>query len=326
MRLHLLIPVVAVLLSCGGGEEAVSSSAMAGGTLADEANREPVITSMTILPQAPGAGRSLSVSLKAYDPEGARALLEDAGYPDGVTVDLFTQEARAEPALAQSLAETAAAGGFTINLNILPSAQYWDIWTEVDLGITIWAHRPLGTMVPALAYTADDEGNPGAWNETRWVDDEFVDLLREAERTLDVEARREIMCQLEQIQMERGQASTYFGHLSCDLMQWMSDSSKQLNLHINIESVEAADPNVTPIESGIQERRVRAAQRDRRIVGESVNGHSVRPDDHVHAVEFKISLDGQCKDTGLAGQKPKFVGCELDDSTQRRSTCKPHHQ
>ncbi|MEJ2149775.1 MAG: hypothetical protein P8Z40_09855, partial [Chloroflexota bacterium] len=41
-----------------------------------------------------------------------------------------------------ALAETAAAGGFTINLNILPSAQYWDIWTEVDLGITIWAHRP----------------------------------------------------------------------------------------------------------------------------------------------------------------------------------------
>jgi peptide/nickel transport system substrate-binding protein len=145
-----------------------------------------------------------------YDPEGARALLEDAGYPDGVTVDLFTQEARAEPALAQSLAETAAAGGFTINLNILPSAQYWDIWTEVDLGITIWAHRPLGTMVPALAYTADEDGNPGAWNETRWVDDEFVSLLREAERTLDVEARREIMCQLEQVQMERGPVGIAF--------------------------------------------------------------------------------------------------------------------
>ncbi len=145
-----------------------------------------------------------------YDPEGARALLEDAGYTDGITVDLFTQEARAEPALAQSLAETAAAGGFTINLNILPSAQYWDIWTEVDLGITIWAHRPLGTMVPALAYTADEDGNPGAWNETRWVDEEFVSLLREAERTLDVEARRAIMCDLEQVQMDRGPVGIAF--------------------------------------------------------------------------------------------------------------------
>ncbi len=148
--------------------------------------------------------------IPAYDPEGAKALLAEAGYEDGLTVDLFTQEARAEPAMAQSLKETAAAGGFTINLNILPSAQYWDMWTEVDLGITIWAHRPLGTMVPALAYTADEEGNPAAWNETRWVDEEFAELLREAERTLDVEARREIFCQMEDIQQERGSAGIAF--------------------------------------------------------------------------------------------------------------------
>jgi peptide/nickel transport system substrate-binding protein len=145
-----------------------------------------------------------------YDPEGAKKLLAEAGYPDGLEVDLFTQEARAEPALAQSLKETAAAGGFNINLNILPSASYWDMWTEVDLGITIWAHRPLGTIVLALAYTADEDGKPGAWNETRWVDDEFVTLLREAERTLDVEARREIFCKLEDIQMERGPVGIAF--------------------------------------------------------------------------------------------------------------------
>jgi peptide/nickel transport system substrate-binding protein len=142
--------------------------------------------------------------IPAYNPEGARALLEEAGYPDGLTVTLSTQDARAEPPLAQSLAESAAAGGFNIDLNIEPSAAYWDEWTEVGLGITIWAHRPLATMNLALAYTADADGNPGAWNETGWVDEEFVSRLRDAERTLDVEARRAIMCELEQIQMDRG--------------------------------------------------------------------------------------------------------------------------
>jgi len=112
--------------------------------------------------------------------------------------------------MAQALKESAAAGGFNIELNIMPSAQYWDVWTEVPLGITIWAHRPLGTMVLALAYTADDEGNPVPWNETRWVDEEFSQLLKEAERTLDVEKRREIMCQLEDIQMERGSVGIAF--------------------------------------------------------------------------------------------------------------------
>ena len=148
--------------------------------------------------------------IPAYDPQGAKALLAEAGYPDGLTVELSTQQARAEPAMAQSLKETAAAGGFTINLNILPSSQYWDIWTEVPLGITIWAHRPLGIMIPALAFTADEAGNPGAWNETRWVDEEYVKLLREAEKTLDVEARRAIACQMEDIEMERGSAGIAF--------------------------------------------------------------------------------------------------------------------
>jgi peptide/nickel transport system substrate-binding protein len=148
--------------------------------------------------------------IPTYDPEGAKALLVEAGYPDGVTVELTTQQARAEPAMAQSLKETAAAGGFNINLNILPSAQFWDIWTEVPLGITIWAHRPLGIMIPALAFTADADGNPAAWNETRWVDDEYVALLRQAESTLDVEQRRAIACQMEDIEMERGAAGLAF--------------------------------------------------------------------------------------------------------------------
>jgi len=148
--------------------------------------------------------------IPAYDPEGAKKLLAEAGYPDGIEVELSTQQARAEPAIAQVLKESAAAAGFNIKLNILPSSDYWNIWTEVPLGITIWAHRPLDTMSLALAYTADPDGKPGAWNESGWVDEEFSTLLKEAELTLDVEKRREIMCKLEDIQIERGSIAIPF--------------------------------------------------------------------------------------------------------------------
>jgi peptide/nickel transport system substrate-binding protein len=147
--------------------------------------------------------------IPAYDLEGAKALLQEAGLTLPVAVELSTQEARAEPAMAQALKESAT-GAFDIKLNILPSANYWDVWTEVPLGITIWAHRPLGTMVLALAYTADAEGKPAPWNETYWVDEEFSTILKEAEQTLDVEQRRELMCQLEDIQMERGSVGIAF--------------------------------------------------------------------------------------------------------------------
>ncbi len=145
-----------------------------------------------------------------YDPEGSKALLAEAGYPDGLKVTLATKNDESEPEIAQAFKEMALAGGFDIELDITDPGGFWDRWTEVDLGITSWTHRPLGTMVLPLAYTADDEGVPVAWNETRWVDEEFDTLLAEAEKTLDVEARRAIMCQLEDIFQERGPIANSF--------------------------------------------------------------------------------------------------------------------
>lgn len=139
-----------------------------------------------------------------YDPEGSRALLAEAGYPDGLKVVLSTKNDEVEPEIAQALKELAAPGGFDIDLDITDPAGYWDRWTEVPLGITAWTHRPLGTMVLPLAYTVDKDGQPVAWNETRWSDEEFITLLSEAERTLDVEARRGIMSKLEDIMQDRG--------------------------------------------------------------------------------------------------------------------------
>jgi peptide/nickel transport system substrate-binding protein len=139
-----------------------------------------------------------------YDPEKAKQLLKDAGHPDGIKVTLATKNDLEEPEYAQALKEMAAPAGIDITLDITEPGGYWDRWTEVDLGMTSWTHRPLDTMVLPLGYVADDQGKPVEWNESRWVDEEFTTLLREAERTLDVEKRRDIMCKLEDIQMERG--------------------------------------------------------------------------------------------------------------------------
>lgn len=143
--------------------------------------------------------------IPAYDPEGARALMEEYAAEKGITlpikVTLSTKNDQNEPEIAQALKELALPAGFDIELDITEPNGYWDRWTEVPLGITSWTHRPLGTMVLPLAYIKEAIG---AWNETRWSDDEFETILRQAEGTLDVEARRELMCQLEDIMQERG--------------------------------------------------------------------------------------------------------------------------
>ena len=77
--------------------------------------------------------------------------------------------------------------------------MYWDQWTEVDLGITSWTHRPLATMVLALAYRCGVE-----WNETHWCNAKFDELLAKAEGTLSMEDRKLIMKDIQNLMQEEG--------------------------------------------------------------------------------------------------------------------------
>lgn len=140
-----------------------------------------------------------------YNPQKAKQLLAEAGYPNGLDVNLavgaeWTDVVR----YAEVLKQDAMPAGLRINIQTMPNSQYWEKWTEVDLGITPWTHRPLGTMVLNLAYVGDENGKPVAWNETRWMDDEFTSLLKQANGTLNLEERRKLFCKLEEIQWERG--------------------------------------------------------------------------------------------------------------------------
>ena len=167
-----------------------------------------------------------------YDPEKAKALLAEAGYPKGIDVSIavgseWTDVVR----YAEILKQDAQSAGIRINIQTMPTSQYWEKWTEVDLGITPWTHRPLGTMVPNLAYVADDTGKPVPWNETRWVDKEFSEILAQASGTLDVAERKKMFCKLEQIQMDRGSIGIAYW-----MNTWMCPSKKLKNV--------AAHPNL----------------------------------------------------------------------------------
>jgi len=145
------------------------------------------------------------MEVPAYDPEGAKALLTEAGVQQPLDVAISVGTGWTDiVAYIETLAEDGKAGGFNITLDTMPNASYWEKWTETPVGVTPWTHRPLAVMVLPLAYIADSAGVPVPWNESRWVDEEFTTLLKKAQGTLDIEARRAIMKDLQAIQQTRG--------------------------------------------------------------------------------------------------------------------------
>jgi peptide/nickel transport system substrate-binding protein len=154
------------------------------------------------------------MDIPAYDPEGAKALLAEAGQENlafNVAVGAGWTDV---VSYMETLKEDAKAAGIEITLETMPNEAYWNLWTEAAVGVTPWTHRPLAVMLLPLAYIADSEGKAVPWNESRWVDEEFSTLLKKAQSIADNEARREVMKDLQRIQSERGSIGiAYFYHV-----------------------------------------------------------------------------------------------------------------
>jgi len=130
----------------------------------------------------------------------AKKLLAEAGHPNGFETTLYVpNDLPWIPAQAQAAAEQWKQIGVTVKLNVMPGAQYWDVWTKVPFGATIWYHRPLAMMILGLGYRT---GVP--WNESGYSNPKFDAILTQAEGTLDMGKRRALMGELEQIMQEDG--------------------------------------------------------------------------------------------------------------------------
>src|SRR6056297_3600819 len=133
---------------------------------------------------------------REYDPDQAKSLLKKAGH-EGLSVNMSVADSVYTGAVDMCVlyAEQAKAAGININVVREPNDGYYsDVWLKKPFCAVSWGARPTPDVMFTLAYKDD-----AAWNESRWQNERFNELLLEAKGELDDNLRAEMyreMCML----------------------------------------------------------------------------------------------------------------------------------
>lgn len=143
----------------------------------------------------------LDIPFRGRDIEKAKELLSEAGYPDGLSVDLYyASDHPYGKELSQTIKELSADAGFELNLKGFTRDVYLSQhWLNVPMSITGWGARVDVSMLLSYAYHSE-----GPWNESHMNNpkvDELIDLIK---AEVDYDTRLGYYHELQRIFFEEG--------------------------------------------------------------------------------------------------------------------------
>ena len=142
----------------------------------------------------------------AYDPDKARFHLKQAGM-SSLDVDFAVADAAFAGAVdtAVLFQEHAAKAGININVDRVSEDGYWnDIWLVRPWCMCFWAGRPTEDLMFSSAYEAGAD-----WNDTRWANPRFNQLLVAARKELDEDKRRDMYHEMQMLCRDDGGAIVF---------------------------------------------------------------------------------------------------------------------
>ena len=124
----------------------------------------------------------------------AKKLLADAGFPNGIDIDVHVATLEPSwPTLAEAYQQQASKAGIRVNIVQVPTDGYWkEVWMKKDVAATRWNERPADQALHEIYLST------AKWNESYFKDAGFDDLLSSARRQLDFNKRKALYVQAQE--------------------------------------------------------------------------------------------------------------------------------
>jgi peptide/nickel transport system substrate-binding protein len=136
--------------------------------------------------------------IPAQDIDQARSLLEQAGHGRGLNLTLHTSTV--SPGMVEfavAFRELAAPAGLNVEIQRQPEDSYWsEVWLKEPFTTVGWNGRNPDEAL-SVVYLSDAD-----WNESRYQNPEFDDLVVRARGLADLEERKEAYGRVQQILIE----------------------------------------------------------------------------------------------------------------------------
>jgi peptide/nickel transport system substrate-binding protein len=174
-----------------------------------KAINRPAIVDKVMEGQAIAAGQLLPdgmfgttklLKVEPYDPEGAKKLLTEAGYPDGfgLTIDAPNNRYVNDAKIAQAVAQMLTRVGIATKVEAMPSATFFPQATDLKFSFMLlgWGSGTgeASSSLKALLATYNRNKGLGTANRGRYSNPRVDALLEEALATVD-DAKREALLQ-----------------------------------------------------------------------------------------------------------------------------------